>query len=160
MEYDGPYYADASQESAAAVGLRVLEECPGVDLVLCCDPAALTGQCRAAMENGLSAVDVTITGFCQPSLMLAYLSAGVCTRWGLWDCGLQSAMSCYLAAWLASGNELRVGDVVNIPLIGSVELLSNSILDPEAETGAVNSGVVMLPERVVFTAENARDNHF
>jgi len=160
VEYDGPYYADGESGGAVAAGQRALEECPGVDLVLCGDPAALTGMCHAAMDMGMTAADVTITGFCQPSSMLAYLSAGVCTRWGLWDCGMQSAMSCYLAAWLAAGNEVHVGEVVNIPLIGSVELLANSILDPEAETRPVNSGVVMLPERVVFTAENARDYHF
>lgn len=158
-EYDGPYYSGGDERSSA-VGGRLLEECPGIDLVLCGDPEALVGQCLAAQERGVTAADVTITGFCPPSAMLPYLNAGICTRWGLWDCGMQSAMCCYLAAWIAAGNEIRVGDVVNVPRIGSVEILANSAVSPEAETLPRNNGVVMLPERLVFTAENAMEYDF
>ncbi|MBO4916239.1 MAG: substrate-binding domain-containing protein [Oscillospiraceae bacterium] len=156
VEYDGPYYSGGDQQSSS-VGGRLLDECPGIDLVLCGDPEALLGRCLAAQERGVTAESVTITGFCPPSAMLPYLSADVCTRWGLWDCGMQSAMCCYLAAWLAAGNEVQVGDVVNIPRIGSVEILANSAILSQAETLQRNNGVVMLPERLVFTAENAYD---
>ncbi len=169
-DYIGDNYPDWSElaepcwsgadDEATAVSRTLLEEHADVDLILCGDPIALPGQCRAAMELGRSAEDVTITGFCPPSRMRQYLDAGVCTRWGLWDCGLQGAMCCYLAAWLAAGNEVCVGDIVNIPRIGSVEVLANSELIPGAETAPVNNGVVLLPERIVFTAENVADYHF
>jgi len=154
-----PYCSDGDAEYAAAVGGRIFEEYPDVQLIICSDFAALPGQCRAAHERGLTAADVTITGFCPRSVMLPYLEEGVCARWGLWDCGMQSAMACYLAAWLSQGNEARVGDVIGIPRIGSVELLANSELAAEQESG-VNSGVVLLPERIVYTAKNVADYDF
>lgn len=161
IELDAPYVSGRDAEQAAATGEKLLEDYgESVELILCGTAAALTGLCRAAQERGLGAANVTITGFCTPSEMLAYLDAGICTRWGLWDCGMQSAMGCYLAAWLAAGNEVRVGDVVNIPRIGSVEILANSELSTDAETAEVNNGVVLLPERIVFTADNIGDYPF
>lgn len=160
-ELDAPYVSGREAEQAAAAGEKLLEDYgESVNLILCGTAAALTGQCRAAQERGLSAANLTITGFCTPSQMRSFLDDGICTRWGLWDCGMQSAMACYLAAWLAAGNEVSVGDVVNIPRIGSVEILANSELSEEAETAAVNNGVVLLPERIVFTADNIGDYPF
>lgn len=160
VEVDEPYRSNLEEGQAAAVGETLLDDYPTVDLIFCPDSAALLGQCQAAQNRGLTASDVTITGYCPPSAMQPYLDAGVCTRWGLWDCGMQCAMGCYLAAFLASGNDVHVGDVVDIPRIGSVEILANSELNPEWETGSVNNGVVLLPERIVFTAENASGYHF
>ena len=153
-----PYASAPDADSAAAVGGALLDEAPDADLILCCGAAALEGQCRAAQERGLTAENVTITGFCPRAVMLPYLEAGVCARWGLWDCGMQAAMACYLAAWLAAGNSVRVGDVVSIPRIGSMEILPNSALVPEQETADADNGVVLLPERVIFTAENVADD--
>ncbi|MCI5956107.1 MAG: hypothetical protein MRZ54_03890, partial [Clostridiales bacterium] len=126
----------------------------------CNDSTALPGQCGAAQNKGLTAKDVTITGFCPPSGMTTYLENGVCTRWGLWDCGIQGAMGCYLAAYVSAGNTVKVGDKVDIPGIGEVEILANGDLVEGQETAAENNGVVLLPERVVFTAENVADYPF
>lgn len=157
-ELDAPY---VSGEDAAQTGRTLLDDYGAdVALILCGSPRSLLGQCAAAQERGLTAQDVTITGFCAPSEMKAYLDAGVCARWGLWDVGMQSAMGCYLAAWLGDGNDVHVGDVANIPRIGSVEILANSEIVEDAQTGPVNNGVVLLPERIIFTAENAGDYHF
>ena len=70
---------------------------------------------------------------------------------------MQGAIGCYLAFYLASGNEVKVGDMINIPNIGEVEVLPNTVLDANAYT-ADNSGVVIMPERAVFTLENM-DNY-
>ena len=157
IELDAPYVCAAE----APAGEKLLEDYgQSVSLILCGTDTALKDQCAAALACGRSAGDLTITGFCAPSEMTDYLKADVCRRWGLWDCGMQSAMGCYLAAWLAEGNEVHVGDVVGIPRIGSVEILANSVLAEEAETAEANSGVVLLPERIVFTAENVDDFTF
>ncbi len=155
-----PFYSEQDPAQAVSVGAEILDTYPDAELVICNDPIALSGQCQAARNKGLSAENITITGFCPPSGMIEYLSAGVCTRWGLWDCGIQSAMSCYLAAYLAAGNEVHVGEVVNIPGIGSVEFLPNNELVEDQATADVNNGVVLLPERVVFTRENAANYNF
>ena len=56
-------------------------------------------------------------------------------------------MGCYLAAYLAAGNEVHVGDKINIPSIGEVEVMPNDCLVEGASTAEVNNGVVLLPER-------------
>ena len=47
--------------------------------------------------------------------------------------------------------------VIDVPGIGSVKVEPNTVLDPNAFTSET-SGVVLLPERAVFTAENM-DNY-
>ena len=155
-----PYYSEQDPAKSVSIGEALLEAHPDVDLIICNDSTALPGQCGAAQNKGLTAQDVTITGFCPPSGMTTYLEAGVCTRWGLWDCGVQGAMGCYLAAYISAGNTVHVGDKVDIPGIGEVEILANSDLVEGQETAAENNGVVLLPERVVFTAENVADYNF
>jgi len=77
----------------------------------------------------------------------------------LWDCKIQGALGCYLAYYLASGNELKVGDRITVPQIGIVEVMSNAVLDTNAYT-ADNSGVVLLPERSEYTTDNVDDYDF
>jgi len=100
---------------------------------------------------------VSITGFAPPNSMKDYARNGVIARWGLWDCQVQGALGCYLGYYLASGNEIKVGDKIDVPEIGEIEVFPNTILDANAYT-APDSGVVLLPERVVFTTENM-DNY-
>ena len=59
-----------------------------------------------------------------------------------------------------SSIEVKVGDKIDIPSIGTVEVLANDALVAGQETAAENNGVVLLPERVVFTAENVADYNF
>ena len=59
-----------------------------------------------------------------------------------------------------SGNTVKVGDVVNVPGIGDVTILANGDLVAGQETAAENNGVMLLPERVVFTAENVANYPF
>ena len=72
----------------------------------------------------------------------------------------QGAMGCYLAAYISAGNTVHVGYKVDIPNIGEVEILANSDLVAGQETAEENNGVVLLPERVVFTAENVANYPF
>ena len=155
-----PYYSNQDPAQSVSVGESIFDAYPDVDLIICNDSTALPGQCGAAQNKGLSADDVTITGFCPPSGMTTYLDNGVCTRWGLWDCGVQGAMGCYLAAYVSAGNTVKVGDKIDIPGIGTVEILANSDLVEGQATAAENNGVVLLPERVVFTADNVANYNF
>ena len=69
-------------------------------------------------------------------------------------------MGCYLAAYISAGNTVHVGDKVDIPGIGEVEILANSDLVEGQETAEENNGVVLLPERVVFTKDNVAQYNF
>lgn len=152
------YYSEQDAEKAVSVGASILEAHKDIDLIICNDSTALPGQCKAAQNAGLTKNDVTITGFASPNSIRDYCKANVVEQWGLWDCGIQGAMGCYLAAYLAAGNTVKVGDKINIPQIGEVEVQPNDCLVAGAQTADSNSGVVLLPERVVFNAFNV-DNY-
>ncbi len=153
------YYSEQDAEKAITVGESILTAYPEIDGIICNDSTALPGQAQAAQNLGYTAEDVSITGFATPNSMKDYCSAGVLTRWGLWDCKIQGALGCYMAYLLASGEELVVGDVVEVPGIGTVTIEPNTVLDADAYT-ADDSGVVLLPERAVFTAENMDEYDF
>ena len=154
------YYSEQDAEKAVSIGASILEAHSAIDLIICNDSTALPGQCKAAQNKGLTKDDVTITGFASPMSIKDYCAAGVIEQWGLWDCGVQGAMGCYLAAYLAAGNEVHVGDKINIPSIGEVEVMPNDCLVEGASTAEVNNGVVLLPERTVFNADNMNDYNF
>lgn len=148
------YYSNQDAEQAISVGESILSAHGDIDLIICNDSTALPGQCQAAQNKGKKAKDVTITGFAAPNSMKQYCKDGVLTRWGLWDCGVQGAMGCYMAYYLASGNKVKVGDKINIPEIGTVEVMPNSTIGTTGKDSDPTSGVVLLPERTVFTKDN------
>jgi len=153
------YYSNQDAEKAVSIGETILTDNPDIDLIICNDSTALPRQAQAAGNLGLSAEDVTITGFASPNAMREYCKAGIVTRWGLWDCQVQGALGCYLAYYLASGNTLNVGDRINVPDIGLLEVMPNTVLDPDAYT-AEDSGVALLPSRTEFTITNVDDYNF
>ena len=98
-----------------------------------------------------------MTGFASPMSIKDYCEADVINKWGLWDCGVQGALGCYMTAYIAAGNTVKVGDKINVPEIGEVEILPNDCLVEGAATADTNNGVVLLPERLVFTKENVNN---
>ncbi len=154
------YYSEQDAEKAVTIGASILEAYSDIDLIICNDSTALPGQCKAAQNAGLTQKDITITGFASPMSIKAYCDAGVIERWGLWDCGVQGAIGCYLAAYLAAGNTVKVGDTISIPEIGDVTVMANDCLVAGDTTAATNNGVVLLPERLVFTKENMNNYNY
>ena len=154
------YYSEQDAEKAVSVGASVLDNHSDVDLIICNDSTALPGQLQAAQNKGLTKDDITITGFASPNSIKEYCKAGVLYEWGLWDCQIQGAMGCYVAAYLAAGNEVKVGDTISIPGIGDVAVEPNDSISEGATTGDVNNGVVLLPERAVFDESNMDNYNF
>jgi ABC-type sugar transport system, periplasmic component len=153
------YYSEQDAEKAITIGEAILTAHPDIDGIICNDSTALPGQAQAAQNLGKTKKDVSITGFASPNSMKGYCKAGIIARWGLWDCKIQGALGCYLAYYLASGKTIKVGDKINVPDIGTVEVFPNTVLDPKAYT-AKDSGVVLLPERAVFTIDNMNNYNF
>ena len=153
------YYSNQNPEQALSVGQAILNSHTNIDLIICNDSTALPGQLQAAQNLGRTKNDVTITGFAPPNSIKPFARANIVDRWGLWDSGTQGALGCYLAYHIAMGNRIRVGDRINVPGIGTVEVLPNTVLDANAYTSS-NSGVVLLPERVVFTTQNMNNYDF
>ena len=154
------YYSEQDAEKSITVGEAVLDANPDIDLIICNDSTALPGQLQAAENKGLDKSKVTITGFATPNAIKAYCTNGTLYNWGLWDCKIQGAMGCYVAAYIAAGNDVKVGDVISIPGIGDCEVMPNNCLNPDDATADSNNGVVLLPERAVFTAENMNNYDF
>lgn len=154
------YYSEQDAEKAITVGEAVLEAYPDIDLIICNDSTALPGQLQAAENKGYNQDTVTITGFASPNAIKEYCNNGTLYNWGLWDCGVQGGMGCYVAAYLAAGNTVAVGDVISIPGIGECEVLPNDSIAESAVTAATNNGVVLLPEDTIYTAENMNDYDF
>jgi len=90
--------------------------------------------------------------------MRGFVKDDTVKAFGLWDCKLQGAIGAYIAYWLADGNTFKVGDFIDVPGVGKLKVEPNSIqgYDYEAE----DSGIVLLPERVVFTKENIDNYNF
>lgn len=153
------YYSNQDAEKAVAVGEKIFSEHSDIDLIICNDSTALPGQTQAASKLGLNADDVTITGFASPNAMREYCKEGIVMRWGLWDCKVQGAIGCYVAYYLACGNELKVGNRINVPDVGLLEVMPNTVLDPNAYT-AEDSGVVLLLDRLEFTIANVDDYNY
>lgn len=154
------YYSEQDSEKAVTVGAAVLADHADVDLIICNDSTALPGQLQAAQNAGLTKDDITITGFASPNSIKEYCKAGVLYEWGLWDCKIQGAMGCYVAAYLAAGNEVAVGDTISIPEIGDVTVEANDSIAEGAATADTNNGVVLLPERAIFDESNMDNYNF
>ena len=154
------YYSNQDAELAVTTGAAVLADHEDIDLIICNDSTALPGQLQAAQNAGLTKDDISITGFASPNSIKQFCSDGILYEWGLWDCQIQGAMGCYVAAYVAAGNEVKVGDVISIPEIGDVEVLGNESIAAGAETAEVNNGVVLLPERAVFDESNMDNYNF
>jgi AI-2 transport system substrate-binding protein len=153
------YYSMQDAEKALEVGTAILTGHPDIDLIICNDSTSLPGQAQAAWNLGLNSREVSITGFASPNPMRTYVKEGILERWGLWDCRIQGALGCYLAYYLASGKQVKVGERLDIPEIGTIEVMPNTVLDPRAYSSG-NSGVVLLPQRTEFTIENVDEYDF
>lgn len=154
------YYSNQDFELAVETGAAILKAHPDIDLIICNDSTALPGQAKALCDAGLTKEDITITGFASPKSMADYAKNDIIEEWGLWDCGIQGAIGCYLTAYLAAGNTVKVGDIISIPEIGEIEILPNESLVQGAETAEKNDGVVLLPERLIFTKYNVDNYRF
>ena len=149
-------YGDQDAQKSLQVGESILQTYSDIDAVLCPDSTALPAMAQA-LKN-LNRKDVIVTGFASPNSMKDFVKDDTIKRFGLWDCKIQGAIGAYAAAYLAQGNELKVGDTLNVPGIGELKVESNTVqgYDYEAE----DSGVILLPERVVFTKDNVDDYDF
>jgi AI-2 transport system substrate-binding protein len=153
------YYSEQDPAKALEVGKTILAEHPDIDAIICNDSTSLPGQAQAIKELDKNARDITVTGFASPNAMKEFAREGIIDRWGLWDCQDQAAISVYLTWYLASGNDVKTGQTIDIPEIGLVEIMPNSVLDPEAQN-IPGTGVVLMPNRTEFTTENMDDYDF
>jgi len=149
-------FSENQTELAVQQAEALINANPDLKIIFCPDANALPGTAQA-LEN-LGRDDITVVGFSTPNVMRPFVENGTIKRFALWDVTKQGELSVAVAAQLLEGKKLNVGDSFEVDGIGTVEVSPNSVQGYEYE--AEGNGIVLMPERVVFTEENIGDFDF
>ncbi|WP_347042239.1 autoinducer 2 ABC transporter substrate-binding protein LsrB [Brachybacterium nesterenkovii] len=149
-------FSENQTEMAVQKAEALLNANPDLKAILCPDANALPGTAQA-LDN-LGRKDVTVVGFSTPNVMKPFVESGTIKRFALWDVTKQGQLAVAVTSKLIKGEKLKVGDKFEVEGIGEVEVSPNSVQGYDYE--ADGNGIIVMPERVVFTKDNIADYDF
>ncbi|WP_300268865.1 autoinducer 2 ABC transporter substrate-binding protein LsrB [Microbacterium sp.] len=149
-------FSENQTEMAVQQAEALINANPDLKAIIAPDANALPGTAQA-LEN-LGRTDITLVGFSTPNAMKEYIANGTLKRFALWDAQAQGALSVHIAKMLIEGEELNVGDTFEVEGFGELEVQPNSVQGYDYE--ADGNGIIVMPERTVFTADNIDDYDF
>ena len=158
-------YSDMNFPKAVSVGEQVLKTYPDVNAIICPDSTAFPGQAKA-VENLNMIGKVAVVGFTTPSTIKQYIERGTVLQGGLWDCGVQGAAGVFVAYQLLKGEKIEVGKAFEIPGIpGKFDVVPNKkqggeMYERSKYDNVKDNGIVLLPERLIFTRYNISKYNF
>lgn len=100
----------------------ILQAYKDVDILICPDANALPAAAQAA-ENLGRAGKVTIRRLLDAQRDASYVKRDTVKAFGLWDVTKQGAISVYVADHLIKNGAMKVGDKLDIPDVGTVEVV-------------------------------------
>ena len=119
-------FSNQDAQKAVQVPTALFQTYPDLDAVIAPDANALPGTAQAAENLGIAG-NVIITGFSTPNTMRQYVKSGTVEQFGLWDVVVQGKLSVFIANELVQGKTFKVGDKIEVPGIGTVEISPNSV---------------------------------
>ena len=149
-------FSENQTEKAVQQAEALINANPDLKIIFCPDANALPGTAQA-IEN-LGREDITVVGFSTPNVMRPFVENGTIKRFALWDVTKQGELSVAVAKKLLDGDSLSVGDKFDVDGLGEVEVSPNSVQGYDYE--ADGNGIIVMPERVVFTKDNIADYDF
>lgn len=138
---------------------QVIKTYPDLNGFICPDSTAFPAAAQA-VENLKKSGKIAVTGFTTPSVIKPYIERGTVKRGGLWDCVKQGALSVYVADMILKGKSLKAGDEFEVPGIGKCRVSPNSEQGYDKSFDNPDSGIIIMPERLVFTKENVGNYNF
>jgi AI-2 transport system substrate-binding protein len=155
-------YSDMNFPKAVSTAEQILNTYPDIDAIICPDSTAFPGTAKA-VENLNKSGEIAVVGFTTPSVIKPYIERGTVLQGGLWDAGLQGAASVYVAYQMLENNvTYEVGDSFTIPgVLGEFDVLANSEQGYDKEFDDLDkNGLIVLPERLIFTRYNVDKYNF
>lgn len=131
---------------------------PNLKAILCPDANALPGTAKALQNLGRE--DIVVVGFSTPNALKEYIESDTIKRFALWDVKKQGELAVAVAKELIDGKTLKVGDKITVEGFGELEVQDNSVQGYDESTNNPDSGVIVLPERLVFDKTNIDDYDF